>query len=93
MTGRFFLKLQELPFDGPHARHHAIEFGQKKLLILLRPLGEIGAGTVADPVECVGQLPVQKPHALLQIEKFLVQLAFPDHVMDLAEERVMWAPD
>jgi len=79
MAGRGLLKLEQLTFNGPHPGHQAIKLSQKESLVLLGLLDEISGRAMADPLKSVGQLHVQEPHGLLQIQKLLVQLALLEH--------------
>lgn len=87
VTGRALVELKELSFDRAHSRHEPVEFGEKAFLVLLGLFDEIRGCAVAHPVESIGQLPVQKPHMQLQIQKFLMELALLHHGRDLARER------
>lgn len=72
VTGRVFLHLEKLAFDRPHPRHQSVQLGEEGLFVLLGLLDKFRRGTMAYAVEGVSQLPVQKPHALLQLQEFLV---------------------
>ena len=74
-----FLDLQQLPFDGAHARHQPVQLGQKLAFVLSGLLDEVFGGAVADPVEGIGQ-----SHMLLQIRELLVKLGLLEHGRDLA---------
>jgi hypothetical protein len=84
MPGRVLVELKELAFDCPHSRHQPVELDKETLLVLLGLVHRIGGRTVADPVESIGQLPIQKPHVQLQIQEFLVQLSLLEHGWHLA---------
>lgn len=81
MTGRGLLELEKLTFDRPHPGHQTVEFPEKESLILLGLFDQILGGAMADPLKGIGQLPVQVPHGLLQIQKFLMQLALLEHTL------------
>lgn len=72
MAGCRFLELQELPLDCAHSRHEAVEFAEEELFVLLGFLDLIGRRAVADPLQGIGELPVQKPHGSFQIQEFLM---------------------
>jgi hypothetical protein len=84
MPRRGFLDLQQLSFDGAHARHQPVQLGQKLAFVLSGLLDEVLGGAVADPVKGIGQSPVQEPHMLLQIRELLVKLGLLEHGRDLA---------
>jgi hypothetical protein len=81
---RTLLDLEELPLDRPHSRHQPVQFGKELLLILPSLLDRFRRGAVADPMEGIRQLAVEKPHVMLQVQEFLVKLGFPEHGGDLA---------
>ena len=83
MPRRGLLDLQQLPLDGAHARHQPVQLGQKLRLVLSGLLDEVFGGAVADPMKGIGQLPVQKPHMMLQIQELLVKLGLLEHGRDL----------
>ena len=78
------LNLQKLTFDGAHPGHQAIELGEKKFLVLLGLLDQIRGGAVADALNGVCKLSIQKPHVLLQIQELLMKLGLLEHNRDLA---------
>lgn len=84
MARRTLLNLEELPLDRAHSRHQPVEFGKELLLILASLLDRFRRGTVADPMEGIGQLAVEKPHVMLQVQEFLVELGLLEHGGDLA---------
>jgi hypothetical protein len=84
MPGGTLLQLEKLSFDSTHAGHQPVEFREELLLILAGFLDEIRGGAVANAVESVGQLSIQKPHMLLQILELLVKLRLLEHGGDLA---------
>jgi hypothetical protein len=69
---RALLDLEELPLDRPHPGHQTVQFGKELLLILSSLLDRFRRGTVADPMEGIGQFAVEKPHVMLQVQEFLV---------------------
>ena len=77
------LNLEKLALDGTHPGHQAIEFCQKMPLVLLGLLNDIRRGTVANALQGVGELPIQKPHVVLQIQELLVKLGLLEHGRDL----------
>ena len=83
MARRTLLDLEELPLDCPHPRHQPIQFGEKLLLVPSGLLDRFLRGAVADPMEGIGQLAVEKPHVMLQVQEFLVKLGLLEHGGDL----------
>jgi hypothetical protein len=81
------LNLEKLTLDGTHPGHQTIEFCQKMPLVLLGLLDEIRRGTVANALKGVRELPIQKPHMVLQIQELLVKLGLLEHGRDLTRER------
>lgn len=81
VAGRSLLNLKELALDRPHPRHQPVQLGEEAFFVLPGLLDEIGGGAVANSVQSISQLPVQKPHSLLQIQKLLVKLMLLDHSM------------
>jgi hypothetical protein len=73
------LKLKELAFYGSHTCHEPVELAQEKLFILACLLDDIGGRAVADAVERIRKPRIQKPHMLLQIDEFLMQLTLLEH--------------
>ena len=53
------------------------------LFILAGLFDKIRGGTMANAVESVSQLSIQKPHVLLQIQELLVKLRLLEHDGDL----------
>jgi|GEM_PF-5833596 len=83
MARRSLLDLEELPFDCPHPRHQAVQFREEQLFVPPRLLNQFLRGAVADPVQGIGQLTVEKPHVMLQVQEFLVKLGLLEHGGDL----------
>jgi hypothetical protein len=83
MARRTLPDLEELPLDCPHSRHQPVQFGQEPLLILSGFLDRFPRGTVADPIQGIGQLAVEKPHVMLQVQELLVKLGLLEHGGDL----------
>jgi hypothetical protein len=81
-----FLNLQKLTLDRAHSGHETVEFSQKLPFFRTGALDKICGRAVADAMERVSQLPVQKPHVMLQIQEFLVKLGFLEHCRDLAQK-------
>ncbi|MFL5184144.1 MAG: hypothetical protein ACJ8BH_01975 [Microvirga sp.] len=52
-------------------------------LVLFGLLDEIRGGTVANALERVRELAIQKPHVVLQIQELLVKLGLLEHGRDL----------
>ena len=77
------LDLEKLPLDRPHSRHQPVQFGKKLLLVPSRLLDCFLRGAVADPMQGIGQLAVEKPHVMLQVQEFLVKLGLLEHGGDL----------
>jgi hypothetical protein len=84
VAGRGFLNLEKLPLDGPHPGHQTIELGQKMSLVLLRLFDEIRGVPMANALEGIRELSIQKPHVVLQVQELLVKLGLLEHGMDLA---------
>ncbi len=83
MTGRTLPKLEELSLDRPHSGHQPVKFGKKLPLILPGLLDQSRRGSVSDSVEGIGQLAVEKPHLMLQVQELLVKLGLLEHGRDL----------
>jgi hypothetical protein len=84
MAGRALLDLEELPLDRAHPRHQPVQLGKQLPLIPPRLLDQIRRRTMADPMQGIGQLSVEKPHVMLQVQEFLVKLGLLEHVRSLA---------
>jgi hypothetical protein len=87
VPGCGFLKLKKLSLDCAHPGHEPVEFTEELSFVLLGLFDQIGGGAVANSLEGIGQLPIQKPHMLLQIQELLVKLVLLEHGRDLARER------
>jgi hypothetical protein len=83
---RVLLDLQQLAFDCAHAGHQSIEFREELSFVLTGVLDEICRRSVANAMKGIGQLSVQKPHLMLQIQELLVKLGLLEHGRDLAWE-------
>lgn len=83
MARRTLLDLEELPFDRPHPRHQPVQFREEQLLVPAGLLDGFLRGAVPDPVQGIGQLAVEKPHVMLQVQEFLVKLGLLEHGGDL----------
>jgi hypothetical protein len=79
VTSGRFLNLEKLPLDRSHAGHEAIELVQEEPLILTSFRNQVGGWAVADSVERICKLRVQKPHVPLQIDELLMQLTLLEH--------------
>jgi hypothetical protein len=84
MAGRALLDLEELPFDRAHSRHQPVQLGKQLPFIPPRLLDQLCRCTMANPMQGIGQLPVEKPHVMLQVQEFLVKLGLLEHGGDLA---------
>jgi hypothetical protein len=81
------LDLQQLALDCAHAGHQPVEFGEELSFLLTGDLDETCGGSVADAMKGIGQLSVEKPHLMLQIQELLVKLGLLEHGRDLAWDR------
>ena len=72
VPGSVLVDLQKLTLDGPHPRHQPVQLGQQESLLLLGCFDTVRGRAVANALESISQLSIQKPHALLQLEKLLV---------------------
>jgi hypothetical protein len=86
MACRVLLDLQQLAFDGAHAGHQTVEFGEKLPFVLTGDLDVICGRSVADAMKGISQLSVQKPHLMFKIQELLVKLGLLEHGRDLAWE-------
>jgi hypothetical protein len=76
---RTLLNLKELPLDRSHSRHQPIQFREKLLLIPSSLFDGFLRRAVTDPMQGIGQLAVEKPHVMLQVQEFLVKLGLLEH--------------
>ena len=74
-----FLNLEKRALDGAQPCHQAIEFRKEMSRILPGLLDEVRRRAVADALQGVRELPIQKPHLVLQIQELLVKLRLLEH--------------
>jgi hypothetical protein len=91
MTGRTLLYLEQLPFDGTHSRHQPVELRKQLPLILSCLLDQFCGWAMANPMQGIGQLSVEKPHVMFQVQEFLVKLGLLEHGRRLTWERSVQA--
>ena len=80
------LDLQQLAFDGPQPGHQSINLSKELSLILTGAFDQICRGSVTDAMKRIGELSIEKPHLMLQIQELLVKLGLLEHGRDLAWE-------
>jgi hypothetical protein len=80
------VKLHELTLDGPHPRHQTVKLGEEVLFLLSGQFHAIHGRTMANALQSIGQLPIQEPHAVLQVQEFLLELSLLDHGKNLTRE-------
>jgi hypothetical protein len=84
VAGRALLDLKKLSFDRTHSGHQPIQFRKEQAFILASLLDQFRGRAMTDAMKGVGQLAVQNPHVILQVQEFLVKLDLLEHGRGLA---------